>query len=221
MFISTSGIDIDITEDLIPVSPSAHYMMGGIRTNLDGETNIKGLYAAGEVTCTGVHGANRLASNSLLEGLVFGARSGRAALRTEISPVRKAKYQLDASSIKDSNEIRRTLRKLMWERAGIIRCAESLGMANERLLSWKEITERKYLSRNELELKNMITVANIIVKAALMRKSSIGAHFRSDYADYKGIDEEWKQHIRIYKNFLNSKQNMLNPSFRINAEKDT
>jgi L-aspartate oxidase len=213
--------DIDITEDLIPVSPSAHYMMGGIRTNLDGETNIKGLYAAGEVTCTGVHGANRLASNSLLEGLVFGARSGRAALRTEISPVRKAKYQLDASSIKDSNEIRRTLRKLMWERAGIIRCAESLGMANERLLSWKEITERKYLSRNELELKNMITVANIIVKAALMRKGSIGAHFRSDYADYKGIDEEWKQHIRIYKNFLNSKQNMFNPSFRINAGKDT
>lgn len=189
--------DIDIMEDLIPASPAAHYIMGGVKTNVDGETNIKGLYAAGEVACTGVHGANRLASNSLLEGLVFGARAGRAALRTTISPERRTMYNLEASSIKDCDGIKRALRKLMWEKAGIIRCAESLEEAKERLLSWKEITERNYLIRNELELKNMITVASIIIEAALTRKGSVGAHYRSDY---KERGEGWQQHIIWDKN---------------------
>lgn len=185
--------DIDITEDLIPVSPAAHYIMGGVKTNLDGETNIKGLYAAGEAACTGLHGANRLASNSLLEGLVFGARAGRTALRTTISPEKRTIHDFKPSSIKDSDEIRRMLRRLMWEKAGIIRCAESLIEAKERLLLWKEITEKDYLMRNELELKNMITVASIIVEAALAREGSVGAHYRTDY---KERGEAWQQHIK-------------------------
>jgi L-aspartate oxidase len=185
--------DIDITEDLIPVSPAAHYIMGGVKTNLDGETNIRGLYAAGEVACTGVHGANRLASNSLLEGLVFGARAGIAALKTPVLPGGLPHYDVDSSSIKDSEEIKRLLRKIMWEKAGIIRCAESLKEAWRRLFPFKDITERNYLTRHELELKNMITVAAIIVKAALTRKGSAGAHYRSDY---KERGERWQQHIR-------------------------
>jgi len=183
--------DIDITEDLIPVSPAAHYIMGGVKTNLDGETNIRGLYAAGEVACTGVHGANRLASNSLLEGLVFGARAGKAALGTKIKPREVADYHHDTSAVEGANEIRRALRRVMWEKAGIIRCALSLKEAKARLLTFMEITEKNYSDRQELELKNMVTVASIIVEAALTRKGSVGAHYRSDYKD-RG--EDWRHH---------------------------
>lgn len=184
--------DIDITEDLIPVSPAAHYIMGGVQTNLDGETDMKGLYAAGEVSCTGVHGANRLASNSLLEGLVYGARTGKAALRSSIVPANRTTLNFEISSLHECDEIRRALRKLMWERAGIIRCGESLGEAQEKLLLWEGIIEKNYATRHELELKNMITVARIIVKAALTRKGSVGAHYRSDF---KERGEKWQQHI--------------------------
>jgi L-aspartate oxidase len=191
--------DIDITEDLIPVSPAAHYMMGGVKTNLEGETNIRGLYAAGEVACTGVHGANRLASNSLLEGLVFGARAGVAALRTNVRAGDLPLSDLESATIKDAEEIKRLLRKLMWERAGIIRCEESLKTAWRNLVPFKDITERHYLTRRELELKNMITVAAIIVEAALTREGSVGAHYRSDH---KERGEEWRQHIKWDRNSI-------------------
>ena len=184
--------DIDITEDLIPVSPAAHYIMGGVKTDLNGKTDLKGLYAAGEVACTGVHGANRLASNSLLEGLVYGARTGRAALESAGVPAKCATLDYKVSSMRGCDEIRRALRKLMWERAGIIRCGESLGEAREKLLMWEKIIEKNYATRNELELKNMITVARIIVKAALTREGSVGAHFRSDW---KERGKNWQQHI--------------------------
>lgn len=195
--------DIDITEDLIPVSPAAHYIMGGVKTNLSGETNIRGLYAAGEVACTGVHGANRLASNSLLEGLVYGARAGIAALKTNILPGGLPRYDLESSSIKDSEEIKMLLRKIMWERAGIIRCADSLKDAWSRLFPFKGITEGNYLTRHELELKNMITVASLIVKAALTRKGSVGAHYRSDY---KERGEGWQQHMGWNRNSFKFEQ---------------
>ncbi len=185
--------DVDITEDLVPVSPTAHYIMGGVRTDVNGATNIGGLYAAGEVACTGVHGANRLASNSLLEGLVYGARAGRAALASKMEMKKMCLSEPEASSIKDGDEIKRTLRKVMWEKAGIIRCAVSLEEAKEKILSFWHITDGNYLTRQDLELKNMITVSGIIVEAALRRKGSVGAHYRSDYKD-RG--ENWQQHIR-------------------------
>jgi L-aspartate oxidase len=185
--------DVDITEDLVPVSPAAHYIMGGVRTDINGATNIKGLYAAGEVACTGVHGANRLASNSLLEGLVYGARTGKAALSSGVAMKKMCLSELEASAIRDSDEIKRALRKLMWEKAGIIRCAVSLKEAKERLLSFWHITGRNYRSRTDLELKNMITVSGIIVEAALIRKGSVGAHYRSDY---KNRGKDWQRHIR-------------------------
>jgi L-aspartate oxidase len=166
--------------------------MGGVKTDADGRSSVRGLFAAGEVACTGVHGANRLASNSLLEGLVFGARTGNAALSSPINPSAKDTAIFNPASIRDHDEIRHALRKLMWERVGIIRCAASLGEAASRLLEWSVITERDYGTRRELELKNMLTVAGIIVQAALARKGSVGAHFRSDF---KERGENWQQHF--------------------------
>jgi L-aspartate oxidase len=194
--------NIDITKELVPVSPAAHYVMGGVKTNTNSTTSLQGLYAAGEVACTGVHGANRLASNSLLEGLVFGARAGRAALK---SPITEEQLELSCneitrhsslvtrySTIPDHEEIRHELRKLMWERVGIIRCGESLGYAKKQLSGWSFIQKEIPLTRRELELKNMLIVAQLITEAALLRKDSVGAHFRSDYPER---DEEWQKHI--------------------------
>lgn len=199
--------DIDITSELVPVSPAAHYCMGGVKTDLNGATNIKGLYAAGEVACTGVHGANRLASNSLLEGLVFGARAGRAAADYgyALKSKRPAKSQISCQkdmikgtpserrpSLFDMEEIRHSLRKMMWERVGIIRCAESLGEAIKKLGEWSFISQLSFTSRRELELQNMIEVSRLMTEAAILRKNSVGAHYRSDYP---GKTEGWDSHI--------------------------
>lgn len=186
---------IDITTDLIPVSPAAHYIMGGVKTNLDGETkNIKGLYAAGEVACTGVHGANRLASNSLLEGLVFGARAGRAALRSAVVPVQCTSATPVPGTISDCASIRERLRQLMWEKTGIIRCGKSLQEARQELLCWEGITGQTFLTRPELELKNMVLISGLIVESALRRKGSVGAHYRTDF---KERGEGWEQHFTL------------------------
>lgn len=197
---------IDITEELIPVSPAAHYIMGGVKTDLNCATNIKGLYAAGETACTGVHGANRLASNSLLEGLVFGARAGIAAsqhraevLKSGSSEVQKSYSSTSAlAHFSTSNlcEIRTFLKRLMWDKVGIIRCGESLGIAKERLSDWKSILEIDFNHRQGLELKNMLTVAAMITEAALARKGSVGAHYRSDFP---AMGENWQRHISVSK----------------------
>ena len=198
--------DVDITKELIPVSPAAHYMMGGIKTDIYGATNIKGLYAAGEVACTGVHGANRLASNSLLEGLVLGARAGSMALNTPISRVQiesssmgmpySMRPPMSHSFIPAHEEIRHTLRKLMWEKVGIIRCQASLDEAKENLEKWSFILDKKVVTRRELELKNMLTVTGLIVDAASLRKGSVGAHYRTDFPQ-RG--EEWQKHLTFKK----------------------
>ncbi len=190
--------NVDITKDLIPVSPAAHYIMGGVKTDMNGATSIKGLYAAGEVACTGVHGANRLASNSLLEGLVYGARAGRSACESTIDPEKLSDdeavlhYGFAYHTIPEHDEIRMTLRKLMWERVGIIRCGESLGEARKKLAEWSFILDKAFYTRRELELKNMLTVGMIITEAAFLRKGSVGAHYRSDYPEK---DENWQRHI--------------------------
>jgi L-aspartate oxidase len=194
--------NIDITKELVPVSPAAHYVMGGVKTDTNGATSLKGLFAAGEVACTGVHGANRLASNSLLEGLVFSSRVGRAALNSPISNDQLVKSSKEVtqhstlstqpSYIPDHEEIRHELRKLMWESVGIIRCGESLGYAKDKLSEWSFIQKEIPFTRRELELKNMLIVAKLITETALLRKGSVGAHYRSDYPE---MDEEWQKHI--------------------------
>ncbi len=173
--------EVDITDRPVPVSPAAHYIMGGVSTNLDGESEVPGLLGAGEVACTGLHGANRLASNSLLEGLVYGARAGNAALKR---PAKGASAPGEMSApvhtIPAHDEIRGALRRLMWDRVGIIRCERSLGEARQKLAEWEFILDYTYLTRRELELKNMLQVAITITEAALARRENVGAHFRSD-----------------------------------------
>lgn len=199
--LTCSMYDIDVTEDLIPVSPAAHYIMGGVKTDLNGATNVRGLYAAGEVACTGVHGANRLASNSLLEGIVFGARAGIAALQRSkgahehIGPKNDDFPALASSprhfSPSDTASIRPSLRRLMWEKVGIIRCEESLTTARERIQEWLALADRGTLMREEQELRNMLTVSRLITEAAIERKGSVGAHYRSDFPE-RG--EDWQRH---------------------------
>ncbi|MBI4683010.1 MAG: L-aspartate oxidase [Nitrospirae bacterium] len=199
--------DIDITEDMIPVCPAAHYIMGGVRTNLDGETSIRGLFAAGEVACTGVHGANRLASNSLLEGLVFGARAGKKAVsyiseeNTDTSAAESGHRKLvneGRSSPKpfDAEKIRSTLRQIMWKKVGIIRCSKSLAPAENWINRWEFIMNASFRNRRESELRNMLTVAHLITESALLRKGSAGAHYRSDF---KERGEHWERHTACVK----------------------
>ncbi len=199
--------DVDITEEMIPVSPAAHYIMGGVSTNLEGETSIRGLFAAGEVACTGVHGANRLASNSLLEGLVFGARTGEKAVhfvRQEYKrgpgPESTGKHQTEGEASPpgsfDTEKMRSSLRQIMWSNVGIIRCAKSLTPARDWLNRWDFIMSGSFRSRREAELSNMLTVAHLITTSALERKGSVGAHYRSDC---KQRGEGWEKHLACRK----------------------
>jgi L-aspartate oxidase len=183
-------LGIDITAQPIPVSPAAHYIMGGVKTDLWGATNVPGLFAAGETACTGVHGANRLASNSLLEGLVFGERAGLAAARYArkhdnlVLNVRDAALhgrKEAPSKHADMPGIRTSLKKLMWEKVGIVRNRKDLTAALKQLRKWDRAMKGHRPDRNLFELKNMITAATLITNSALSREGSVGAHYRSDF----------------------------------------
>jgi L-aspartate oxidase len=195
--------DIDMTEEWIPVSPSAHYMMGGVRTDVHGATSLPGLFAAGEVACSGVHGANRLASNSLLEGLVFGRRAalaatayaGRAAGSSGPLPSAREMDGGPLASLEDADKLRSSLRRVMWGKVGLARTGDSLASALGQLTRWERLVSRPFASRRDLEVKNMVQVARCIAEAALWRTNSVGAHSRADYPGTKGTD--WKRHSRI------------------------
>jgi len=194
--------DIDITEEWIPVSPSAHYMMGGVWTDLNGGTTVPGLFAAGEVACSGVHGANRLASNSLLEGLVFGARAADAAIayagRHETPSLASHEAALrheHFGSVDDAEKIRSSLRRTMWGQVGVIRSGESLIRACAQLSRWAQLMAQPFSNRAALEVKNMVQVAQCIAEAALWRENSVGAHYRSDFPQNKRAG--WQQHSRL------------------------
>jgi L-aspartate oxidase len=194
--------DIDITEEWIPVSPSAHYMMGGVWTDVNGATSVPGLFAAGEVACSGVHGANRLASNSLLEGLVFGTRAATAAVayagRREIPSLVGHEAALKTEhlgSIADAEKLRSSLRRTMWGQVGVIRSGESLIRACAQLSRWAQLMAQPFSSRAALEVKNMVQVAQCIAEAALWRENSVGAHYRSDFPQTKRAG--WQEHSRL------------------------
>ena len=194
--------DIDITEEWIPVSPSAHYMMGGVWTDLNGATTVPGLFAAGEVACSGVHGANRLASNSLLEGLVFGARAAAAAVAfaegQEISKLTAQDTALRAGPfgiLEDEEKLRSSLRRTMWGQVGVIRSGESLVRACAQLSRWAQLVALPFATRAALEIKNMVQVAQCVAEAALWRENSVGAHYRSDCLEAKRAG--WQQHSRL------------------------
>jgi L-aspartate oxidase len=194
--------DIDITEEWIPVSPSAHYMMGGVWTELNGATTVPGLFAAGEVACSGVHGANRLASNSLLEGLVFGARAASAAVafadRQEPPTLSYQEATLRAGqfgALEDAEKLRSSLRRTMWGQVGVIRSGESLIRACAQLSRWAQLVAQPFAHRAALEVKNMVQVAQCVAEAALWRENSVGAHYRSDFPEAKRAG--WRQHSRL------------------------
>ena len=191
-FLADYGLELG--RDLIPVRPAAHYLMGGIRTDLDGRTNVPGLYAAGEAACTGVHGANRLASNSLLEGLVFGARAGRAAVEDLDKLPEMDLEALDArADSPDGEAVERViagLRAAMWRHAGLLRDADGLAQAAEAVAAAGRELERLgavgKLSRRLVEARSMVVVAGAIVAAAMARRESVGAHFRLDGVGQRG-----------------------------------
>lgn len=192
---------IDISKDLIPVHPAAHYFMGGIKANYDGRTSIKGLYAIGECASSGLHGANRLASNSLLECAVMAYSLAKyvnnlyinnTVVITENIEKNLKKYSQELGFIEyDTNALKNELQNIMWEGAGIIRSEASLKTANIQLqnLKSKFLRNLKCLNISEYEFKNMLTVAQIIINAALSRKESRGAHYRTDYTFTKDIPE--------------------------------
>jgi L-aspartate oxidase len=201
---------LDVTREPAPVSPAAHYLMGGVRTDLAGRTTLEGLYAAGEVACTGVHGANRLASNSLLEGLVFGARAGCAAAADHAHAPRAPRAgvnneetleaeresgvgeeaavegrRADGSPGEVALAVRKRVRRLMWERVGILRSRQSLRRA---LAEFEQIAG----ARLGTPSRNFLTVATLVARAALRREESRGAHYRVDFPERD--DARWRVH---------------------------
>lgn len=188
--------NIDITGGSIPVSPAAHYIMGGIKTTAKGETSMKGLYAVGEASCTSFHGANRLASNSLLECVVVAnelaqllsekeaeidASSSDCQIGCLISLYEKNKFEYK----RDIKTLRNTLRETMWEKAGIIRnkdfLNEALNVLNELKLDFNQ--PYKCRDSEEYEFRSLLTISELIIRSALMRKESRGGHFRDDYPE--------------------------------------
>jgi L-aspartate oxidase len=175
----------ELGRDLIPVRPAAHYLMGGVRTDVQGRTSLPGLYAAGEVACTGVHGANRLASNSLLEGLVFGALAAEtmvAEMGQEDGGVNVAPTASNTgvNSEAATEKWIKELRDLMWKYAGLLRDADGLEQAKRGLAALGKALP-KGLTRRTVEARNLLVMAELIVAAALGREESRGAHFRNDF----------------------------------------
>lgn len=184
---------IDITNTPIPVAPAAHYSMGGVKATVEGRTSIRGLYAIGEVASTGIHGANRLASNSLLECVACAYELADYLSFTNLVPPKKIDdsilrlinlYSAPINEINyDINCLKQVLRDIMWDEVGIIRSESSLTSALNKILKLKNdfSRNRKCLNKDEYEYRNMLTVAELIVKSAIERRESRGAHMRIDY----------------------------------------
>lgn len=197
------GVGLDLATDRLPVGPAAHYLMGGVVTDLDGRTSVPGLFAAGEVACTGVHGANRLASNSLLEGLVFGGRAGRAMVDW-----RRASWAADETAGRSDpapDGVSLTapmsdgaVRDLMWEHAGVYRSGEGLREARARLSAAAEQVARQRATGASVTPEtwrsvSLIVVASLIVRAALRREESRGGHSRTDFPERDDLN--WARRV--------------------------
>lgn len=200
IFLQLKKMGYDMTKDLLPVSPAAHYMVGGIRTNLQAETNVKGLFACGEAASTGVMGANRLASNSLLECLVFGKRASENAAKLDMAE--NSLSELKSLEISRHNEqefltYQNEIATVMSKNLGITRTAEDMNYAKKR---FAEIAEKYTDFRNEynlLKIKNSATICHLIADSALLREESRGGHIRSDFPKE---NPDFRVHILQQKN---------------------
>jgi L-aspartate oxidase len=212
IYATCSGYGLDLASDMAPVSPAAHFIMGGVKTDLWGRTTVPGLYAAGETATTGVHGANRLASNSLLEGLVFGARAGNAMIKDAPGKRKNAGHlpgnlapktwnnaegkSAHAKAKPAPSDALQKLRELMWKNVGILRSGKDLNIAMEALKTM-EVPQSPKNGRADHELKNLHTLGSLIARSALAREESRGSHYRSDvpYRD----DDDFQKHSLITK----------------------
>jgi L-aspartate oxidase len=192
---------LDITRDWIPVRPGAHYMIGGVTVDLEGRTSLPGLWGAGECTSSGLHGANRLASNSLLEGLVYGAHAGagasreaaRAADDLRALPIVNPPVE-DGSELLNLVDIRNSLKSLVGRAAGVRRDRGHLEEAADTIDRWcGYVLARQFTDADGWELQNMLTVARVIIEAALAREETRGVHFRTDFPERD--DLHWKRRI--------------------------
>jgi L-aspartate oxidase len=196
-------LHIDITREPLWVVPAAHYMCGGVRTDWTGKTSILGLYATGEVACTGLHGANRLASNSLLEALVFSKNAAESSLeeikkaptsRIEIPPWSKGGSPSHEEWVLISHD-RHEIQRLMWDYVGIMRSNDRLKRADKRIrligLEIEEFYRRSVAAEGIIELRNIALLAQLIIRSALRRKESRGLHFNTDYPERD--DRRWRR----------------------------
>jgi L-aspartate oxidase len=192
---------LDLARDRIPVGPAAHYVMGGVQSDLDGRTTIPGLFAAGEVACTGVHGANRLASNSLLEGLVFGARAG-CAMREEkangIGPLSQSRSSSSVTAVVRLAVDPVELTRIMWLDVGLFRDRDGLTRARGVLEpAWEDLdgilSKGAVLAPQDWRTASILTVGRLIARAALRREESRGGHYRADFPDRD--DVHWKRRV--------------------------
>jgi L-aspartate oxidase len=192
---------IDITVDRVPVRPGAHYMIGGVTVDIEGRTSLPGLWAAGEVTSSGLHGANRLASNSLLEGLVYGAYAGAGASREALAisdtfraPPLENVRQPPPTEPLDVSDICNSLKSLMWRAAGVRRHREALEDALASIENWSSyVLARQFDDAAGWELQNMLMLAAIVIRAALARTESRGVHLRTDFPETD--DANWSRHL--------------------------
>jgi L-aspartate oxidase len=197
---------LDLARDRIPVRPGAHYMIGGVTVDDVGRTDIPGLFAAGEVTSSGLHGANRLASNSLLEGLVYGARAGETAAAEvlaegsrggdefHVPPISQPKASADGGDAGlDLADIRNSLRSLMWRHVGVERSGDSLAEALATVEGWcRYVLPQQFADPQGWQLQNMLEVARLMIRGAICRQETRGVHFRGDHPE---SHDAWRTHI--------------------------
>ncbi len=191
---------LDITQEVVPVRPAVHYMMGGVKVDLQAATRVQRLYAVGEVASTGVHGANRLASNSLLEGLVFGWRAGKqAAIAGHVAPgfpTNAVERRLSGRAVPlDVDDLVRSLKSLTWRHIGVYRNGKALEEVERTIHYWERyVLPEQFQARRGFEVQNMLTVALVIAHAAQLRTESRGAHQRTDHPE---TDPAWERHIEL------------------------